>query len=129
MELSLRIHCFSQSQLPLSLSQRAFELGLAPQTQSDRDEGLSGVCTGALIQIACCASPEAILYWTSIPGGQLTQDEAQTKWDQMVANKDKDETLWDLKGPKEKYRLRLRIHTADHVDFENAAIRSKEVVL
>ena len=70
---------------------------------------------------------EAVQFWTTIPGGQLTQDEAQAKWDQMVANKDKLGIICDAKGPSDRHRLRMRVHTADFVDFESAGIRAKEV--
>ena len=67
---------------------------------------------------------QAIGYWMSFEGG-YSKKMAQDKWEEMKEDMKTDDTvISDQKGPKHS-RLRLRVHTDDEVNFEDAYIRRK----
>ena len=68
---------------------------------------------------------QAIGYWMSSDGGGFSKKMAQDKWEEMKEAMKNDSTvISDQQGPVHS-RLRLRVHTGDEVNFEDAYIRRK----
>ena len=71
---------------------------------------------------------QAIEYWTSVPGGALSQDDAQARWNDWSSHYLDREIIHDEKSPNPKKPLRLRIPTKDSVNFVNRSIDAKRTV-
>ena len=69
---------------------------------------------------------QAIEWWKSTEGGNLTEDEAKMRWDEWCHNKAQMCLLHDYKSPNEKKPLRLRIPTDDEVNFKTVWMRAKQ---
>eukprot|EP00975_Prorocentrum_lima_P041644 8748331-Prorocentrum_lima.AAC.1 len=70
---------------------------------------------------------QAIEYWKTTAGGGLGQTEAKAKWDDWALHWREREIPSDFLSPNPDKRLRLRIPTADMVDFLNCVKDTKEV--
>jgi hypothetical protein len=70
---------------------------------------------------------QAIEHWMSTAGGSSSADDAAAKWDEWAAHYKERDILHDFLSPNLKKPLRLRIPTADDVDFVNQALKVKQI--
>ena len=69
---------------------------------------------------------QAIKFWQSADGGALTEEEAELKWKTETADLNNRDIMADNLGPAKK-PLRIRVHTADKVNFTNSYAKKRKV--
>ena len=96
--------------------------------------GQSG-CRVCLFSRLCCSNHqllvfevEAIDWWRGVEGGACSQEDAQSKWDNLVATYKEQGLPFDYEGPAAA-PLRIRVHMHDDVDYANRVVDGREARL
>ena len=69
---------------------------------------------------------QAVLFWQSVDGGCLTEEEAQARWSKLAARVGEEGCIFDYKGPERK-PLRLAITREDMVYNYNEVSKKRSV--
>ncbi len=69
---------------------------------------------------------QAIMFWQSVDGGAISEEDAANRWQTMAAAKNDEKIPWDMLGPVKK-PLRMAIPTRDVVNTLNSFLRKRKV--